>query len=99
MTSNKRHKKLNEIARQAGLRINEEKTKVMRINTGVREAVKIDEKDVEYVEIFTYLGGVITTKGGADEDINNILGKAKSQFGRLRKIWSLTKFSIQTKII
>lgn len=78
--------KLNEIARQAGLRINKEsKTKVMRNNTDVWEAVKIDEKYLD-VETFTYLVGIITTKGGADEDINNRLGKAKSQSGRLRKI-------------
>lgn len=69
---NKRRKKQNEIARQAGLRINKEKTKVIRTNTEIREAIKIDEKDLEDVETFAYLRGMITTKGGADEDFNNV---------------------------
>lgn len=34
----------------------------MRLNIDVREAAKIDEKDLENVETFTYLGGIITTK-------------------------------------
>lgn len=42
----------------------------------VREEVKIYWKDLENVETFTYLGGIITTKGGADEDINNRLDEA-----------------------
>lgn len=64
----------------------------MRINTDVRETVKIAEKHLKDVETFTYLGGILTTKGGADEDFNNRHGKAKSQFGRLRKIWSSSVF-------
>ena len=49
----------------------------MRINTDTREAVKIDEKDLEDVVTFIYLGGIIATKGGADKDINNRLGKSQ----------------------
>ena len=47
--------RLNEIARQAGLRINTEITKVMKINSDIKEAVKIDGQDLEDVEKFTIL--------------------------------------------
>ena len=41
---------------------------------------------------------MVTSKGGCDEDISNRLCKAKAQFRRLRKIWSSSSFSIQTKV-
>jgi hypothetical protein len=41
---------------------------------------------------------VVTSKGGCDEDIENRLCKAKTQFRRLKKIWSSPCFSTQTKI-
>ncbi|XP_061184380.1 uncharacterized protein LOC133192381 [Saccostrea echinata] len=90
--------KLNETASQAGLRINIEKTKVMRLNSDIIEPVKIDGQDLEDVETFTYLGGVITTKGGSDEDINNRLGKAKSQFGGSKKSGAHQNFPSKQKL-
>ncbi|KAK3084362.1 hypothetical protein FSP39_012217 [Pinctada imbricata] len=62
------------------------------------EQVKIEGKKIPDVETFIYLGGVVTSKGGCDEDISNRLCKAKTQFRRLRKIWSSSCFSVQTKI-
>ena len=64
----------------------------------MKTPVKINENEIEDVNTFTYLGGVVTSTGGCDEDITNRLGKAKAQFRRLRKIWSSSKFSIQTKV-
>lgn len=90
--------KLHDNASQVGLKININKTKVMRLNSNVKTPVKINENEIEDVNTFTYLGGVVTSTGGCDEDITNRLGKAKAQFGRLRKIWSSSKFSIQTKV-
>ncbi|KAK3082831.1 hypothetical protein FSP39_006593 [Pinctada imbricata] len=89
---------LHENASGVGLKINISKTKVMRLNSNIKEQVKIEGKKIEDVETFTYLGGVVTSKGGCDEDISNRLCKAKTQFRRLRKIWSSSCFSIQTKI-
>ncbi|KAK3089192.1 hypothetical protein FSP39_001636 [Pinctada imbricata] len=91
---------LHENASGVGLKINISKTKVMRLNSNIKEQVKIEGKKIEDVETFTYmyLGGAVTSKGGCDEDISNRLCKAKTQFRRLRKIWSSSCFSIQTKI-
>ena len=89
---------LHENAIRVGLKINIKKTKVMRLNSNIREQVQIDGKTIDDVDTFTYLGGVVTSKGGCDEDISNRLCKAKTQFRRLRKIWSSSNFSIRTKI-
>ena len=89
---------LHENASGVGLKININKTKVMRLNSNVKEKVNIDGRTIDDVDTFTYLGGVVTSKGGCDEDISNRLCKAKAQFRRLRKIWSSSSFSIQTKV-
>mgnify|MGYP002637338025 FL=1 len=78
--------KLQENASKIGLKINSSKTKVMRMNTTNNNPVKLNEKDLEDVDTFTYLGGIVTTKGGCDNDMDNRLKKAKGQFSRLRKI-------------
>ena len=70
----------------------------MRLNTNIKDPVKIDDQDIEDVETFTYLGGIVTSAGGCDEDITNRLGKAKGQFRRLKNIWSSSKLSILTKV-
>ena len=74
------------------------KTKVMRLNTNIKDPIKMYDQDIEDAETFTYLGGIATPAGGCDEDITNRLGKAKGQFRRLKNIWSSSKLSILTKV-
>ncbi|XP_053400610.1 uncharacterized protein LOC128557341 [Mercenaria mercenaria] len=90
--------KLKENASSIGLKISSRKTKVMRLNARIQTPVKIDQTNIEDVETFTYLGGIITSKGGSDEDIDSRIGKGRNQFRRLRKIWTSSIFSIQTKV-
>jgi hypothetical protein len=94
-TYNRRH---NHYASGVGLKINNNKTKMTRLNSKIKEEVQIDGKNIEDVDTFTYLGGVVTSKGGCDKDISNRLCKAKIKFRMLKKIWSSSCFSIQTKI-
>ena len=49
-------------------------------------AFKVGDEDVKDVETFTYLGATVTTTGGAAEDINKRIGKARQALYRLRKI-------------
>ena len=48
---------------------------------------------------FTYLGSIVTSDGGAEEDIMARLGKARGAFIRLKKIWKSTSISRKTKIM
>jgi hypothetical protein len=50
----------------------------MRHNSNIKEQVKIDGKNIEDEDTFTYLGGVVISKGGCDEDIKSRLCKAKT---------------------
>ena len=85
-------------AERIGLKIHARKTKIMRFNTRVEERVRLGEELLEDVDQFTYLGGIVSKKGGCDEDIRSRLGKARAQFNRMHRIWNSPIFSIKTKV-
>ena len=63
LSSNKQHihnktTKMNE-ARWIGLKINKDKTKVMRINGKSQEKVTVDGQDIDEIEEFNYLEATI----------------------------------------
>ena len=89
---------LETVAASIGLRINREKTKVMRINTNNIESVVLKDGALEDVSEFTYLGSVVDTSGGTDKDIRVRIGKARTAFNMLKKIWNARDLSKSTKI-
>ena len=89
---------LKQISESVGLQINIEKTKTMKINIDNDDQIMIDGQALENVDNFTYLGSVITTTGGSEEDINNRLKKARSSFGMLGKVWKCRGISRDTKV-
>ena len=80
--------RLNLESKRTGLKINKEKTKVIRMNATTNENIQIDGKDLKDVESVVYLGAKVCTSGGAEEDIR----------ARLGKVWKNNKFSRMTKI-
>ena len=88
-----------EQAARVGLKINASKTKEMRIrspaNTGNINCVG---EDLEHVSAFTYLGSLITTAGGTEEDVEARCRKAQAAFSILRLIWRSKVISLWTKI-
>ena len=53
---------------------------------------------MEDVHIFTYLGSVVTSDGGADEVVKSRIGKARQPFNTLRPVWNSTSISTKTKL-
>jgi len=82
-------------AEKMGLRISKEKTKVMRANSKQRE-IKLKDEELEDVQGFTYLGSIVTSDGGADEDVKNRIGKAKQAFNTPRPQWNSTSISTRS---
>jgi hypothetical protein len=72
--------RLQEEAKLAGLNINVNETKEMRINTQTEEKQSIGNKEIEQVENFIYLGSIVTQDGGTDQDINQRIIKANADF-------------------
>ena len=55
-------------------------------------------ESLEQVTAFTYLGSLITTTGGTEEDVEARCRKAQAAFSILRPIWRSKFISVQTKI-
>ena len=90
--------KVEEEASKQGLNINTTKTKTMRINSNNVQAVRVGDVDIEDVEKFTYLGVVVTKGGGAEEDVEARIRKARNSYLNLKKIWKARYISKELKI-
>lgn len=103
LSSTKEHlqRKLNNVSKHAqstGLKINASKTKVMRLNANTNQSItSTDGKEIEDVKSFTYLGSILTTTGGTNEDIRRRLGLAKMTYNKLTPIWNNGQISKRTK--
>ena len=89
---------LSEAAKRVGLKISQEKTKVLRLNNQQREALSIDTQAVEDVDEFVYLGSKISKDGGTDEDVKARIRKAQHAFTILRPVWRSTAITANTKL-
>ena len=65
------------------------KTKVLRINTTSKVPVVVEGQPLENVKEFSYLGSVVDTLGGTDNDALTRIGKARAVFIMLKKVWAL----------
>ena len=90
--------KLNETSRSLGLNINRKKTKVMRINARNNNTVQVNGEQLEEVDTFTYLGSIVATSGGTDEDITSRINKARHVFAILKPVWTSSQMTIRTKL-
>ena len=89
---------LESFARQTGLCININKTKVMEVKSNDNGHVLVGDEEIECVDNFTYLGAVIDVDKGATADITSRLRKARHAFWRLKKVWSSNQYSKKTKL-
>jgi hypothetical protein len=89
---------LAEISIKLGLRPNESKTKVMKINVKRKQPIKIKDTNLEEVEEFTHLGSIVNIEGGIDADVKNRINKARVIFNILGKEWSAKNISRGTKM-
>ena len=90
-------RKLQEQAARAGLRVSNKKSKVMRINKKSTEPVTVNDQNLDETSKFTYLE-VVTTQGGGGDDITCRIGKARTAFRKLNRIWKSSNYSIMTKV-
>ena len=83
--------KLIEIGRCYGMEINVEKTKVMRISRQPCPVkITIDQKQLENVESFKYLGSILTNDGRCTSEIKCRIAMAKAAFNKKRTLFTST---------
>lgn len=84
---------LHTVSGEANMKINVSKTVSMSSTTSdVR--FRVGNEDIARVDSFTYLGSVITAKGGAMEDVR----KAEVAFAQLRTVWNSKIIHWKTKV-
>jgi hypothetical protein len=80
-------KDVEKIGKKVGLKINETKTKVMRISTSKMEKIEINGKEEDDVNEYRYLGSIVTRGGGGtDEVVNRRIKMANATFVELYRI-------------
>lgn len=94
----KKPEKLEQTAKRIGLKINANKSKIMRINPKQNQPIKISDTELEDVNRFVYLGATVSQQGGGMEDMRGRVSKARSAFTKLKKIWNVDNISKETKI-
>jgi hypothetical protein len=90
--------RLAEEAEKTGLKINTGKTEVMRLNNRQEHPLQLQGEDLKETDRFTYLGSVVSTDGGADEDVRSRINKSRLAFNTLRPIWNSKALSQRSKI-
>ena len=58
----------------------------------------VNDREVEDVEEFPYLGARVDKEGGGSKDIMNRLQKTRRAFQRLGKVWAARGIGRRTKI-
>ena len=80
------------------LKINIDKTKVLRLNAKRQDPIKINGIHGEDKDSFVHLGATVNNSGGAEQDIRSRLGNARSAFHRLSKVRRTGEFCRGTKM-
>ena len=86
------------VAQRVGLKVNSQKTKVMRINSRYDDRIYIDGEEVEDVDKFVYLGATLTKSGGGMGDMENRISKGRNAYRQLSKMWNSNKIISTTKL-
>ena len=72
-----------------GVEMNVEKTKVMRISIQPSPVtIMIDQKRLENVECFKYLGSMLTNDGRCTCEIKSIIAMAKAAFSKKKNLFT-----------
>ena len=88
-------------AKKIGLVVSAEKSKVMHVDKQQQTQPTVtlyNDKVLDNVDSFTYLGSVITDNGDMAKDMMTRLAKASSTFSSLLNIWRNTKLTLSTKL-
>ena len=80
--------KLIEIGSCYGMEMNVEKTKVMRISRQPSPVtIMVDQKQLENVECFKYMGSMLTNDGRCTCEIKSRISMAKATFNKKKTLY------------
>jgi len=92
--------KLIETGRRYAMEMNVEKTKVMRISRPFQVKTMIDQKQLENLESFTYLGSTLTNDGRCTCEIKSRIAVAKGAVNKKMALFTSTlDLKLRTKLV
>jgi hypothetical protein len=79
---------LERVSKEYGLQINLEKTALLKLSTngGKKTVVKINGKEIKYVDKFVYLGSVVEKNGNIQNEIHERIGKASKRYNLAKSL-------------
>ena len=78
---------------------NLKKTVVMSLGTSIPPRILVNGSLLNVVDKFSYLGSVVDSSNNLDDEINQRIGKASTNFGRLSsRVWKNHHIAIKLKI-
>lgn len=87
-------------ALKCGLKMNDHKTKIMKINANDPRPILLSNssRSIEQVAKYCYVGRMLSTNGGTSEDIEQRIVAATSSFDKLGKIWESSDLFTSNKL-
>ena len=74
-----------------GLIVNNDKSNIMKVTTDRLQTVSLTKGPTDEIEEFTYLGSVVSTRRGTEQNVDARMGKARTA------LRSMDKFSLTIK--
>jgi hypothetical protein len=98
-------KVLDEKCAELGMCINASKTELMSAGKIEQQQQSQQSADVQladgtakYVEVFKYLGGLVTPCGSCEREVAARVGKALGKFKQMKEVWRNKKLRLRTKV-
>jgi len=63
------------------------KTEEIRVNTIVKQGLRLNGEDIKRSSDFCYLGSIVTENGGTSREVSARIQKARGSFSKLRSVW------------
>jgi len=85
-------------SKKAGLEINSSKTEELRVNTIVKQRLRLNGEDIKRSSDFCYLCSIVAEDGGTSKEVNVRIQTARESFSKLRSVWLSKSLRKGTKI-
>ena len=89
-------KRVKMVSEKAGLYLNVAKTKLMA--TGEIDTVKLNGEEVEVVDMFQFLGVMITKDAACEKETKRRLALGRSAMGNMKNLWKDRGIALDTKV-
>jgi len=73
-------------SKRADLEINSPKTEEIRVNTVVKQRLRLNGENIKRSSDFCYLGSIVAEDGGTGKEVNVRIQKVRGSFSKLRSV-------------